>query len=77
MNGAEAIVEFIPLIIVQLIYAAIAFVVARKRSMNPWPWTIGTLIPILGMLVFGLYFLLSFLSVLDRLNTLERPANKF
>jgi len=58
-------------VVIGVIYAIIVYVVARKRRVNPWPWTIPTLIPVLGMIVAGIFMLLSFLSVLDRLNALE------
>lgn len=63
--------QFIPAIVIGLIYAVVVYVIARKRRINPWGWTIGAAIPIIGMLVAAVFYLLSFLSVLDRLNALE------
>ena len=75
MDGSQsAIIQFIPVTIVGLIYAVIVFVVARKRRLNPWPWTIAAVVPVFGVFVSGLYFLLTFLSVLDRLNSLEQST---
>ncbi len=75
MDGAQsAIVQFIPIMIIGLVYAVIVFVVAGKRRQNPWPWTIAAVIPLIGVFVSGLYLLLTFLSVLDRLNALEQST---
>lgn len=68
------LIQLIPAIIFSLIYAVIVYAVARRRRLNPWPWTIATLIPVIGMIVAGVFLLLSFLSVLDRLNALEAAA---
>ena len=67
----DLILQFLPLMTLQLIYAAIVYALARKRRINPWPWTIATLVPFLGIFVFPLFFLVTLLSVLDRLNVLE------
>ena len=75
MNGSQAaIIQFIPIMIIGLIYAVIVFMVARKRRLNPWPWTIAAVIPLVGVFVSGLFLLLTFLSVLDRLNALEQST---
>lgn len=68
------LIQLIPAIIFSLVYAVIVYAVARRRRLNPWPWTIATLIPVIGMIVAGVFLLLSFLSVLDRLNALEAAA---
>jgi hypothetical protein len=52
-------------------YAAFIFVIARKRKMNPWPWTLGTLVPFAGLLIGGIFQVNTFLSILGRLDTLE------
>lgn len=65
------LIQFIPAVIFSVIYAAIVYAIARRRRINPWVWTIATLVPIIGMIVSWVFLLLSFLSVLDRLNALE------
>lgn len=57
---------------VSMTCAVVAYLVARKRGINPWPWVICILPPVLGVAVFGLFALLTALSVLERLNRLER-----
>jgi hypothetical protein len=76
VGGAEAmLVQFLPLTILSLIYAVVVFVIARKRRINPWGWTIGTLVPVFGPIFVGpTFMLLSFLSVFDRLNRLEEAG---
>jgi hypothetical protein len=69
--AAPTLIEFLPLIIVSLIYAVVVYLIAGKRRLNPWPWTIGTLVPFVGLFVAAVFMLLSFLSVFDRLNALE------
>ena len=66
--------QLMPTFIVGLIYAAIVYVVARKRGLNPWGWTLGALIPVFGIIVSAVFMLLTFLSMLDRLNALEGKA---
>jgi hypothetical protein len=73
-TGADAVIQFIPIMTLQLIYAAVVFVLARKRGLNPWFWPIGSLVPGFGLIVAGIFMLLSFLSVFDRLNALEKHA---
>jgi len=68
----DAIIQLAPVALVGAIYAVVVFIVAKKRSLNPWLWTLGSLIPIIGWLVSGLFLLLTFLSMLDRLNELEK-----
>lgn len=68
------IIQILPSLIVGTIYAALVFVVARKRAINPWPWTIGTLIPLFGLFVGAAFFYVTTLSILDRLNVLEGKA---
>ncbi|HLY56095.1 MAG TPA: hypothetical protein VKS60_11090 [Stellaceae bacterium] len=68
----DQIVAFLPLTIFGWVYAAIVFVVARKRAINPWGWTIGSAVPAFGTLVSAVFMILTLLSILDRLNDLER-----
>jgi tetratricopeptide (TPR) repeat protein len=54
-----------------LFYAVVVFVVARKRKINPWGWTIAALVPFIGFVVAAVFFLVTLLSILDHLNRLE------
>src|SRR5215471_17059614 len=70
-ESTDTFMQLVPGIILGLVYAAVVFVVARKRKINPWGWTIATLVPFIGLLVAAVFFLLTLLSILDRLDTLE------
>lgn len=67
----ELLMQILPVMIWQVIFVVITFVTCLKRRVNPWPWAIGTLIPGLGVLVYLIFSLVSWFSVLDRLNALE------
>ena len=73
-TATDAIIQFIPLLILQALYAAVVFVVARKRGLNPLVRSLISLVPLIGLIFAGLFVLLSFLSVLDRLNRLEKEG---
>ncbi len=70
-TAGELIIQMIPAMTLGLIYAALTFVMARKRRINPWPWTIGALIPFIGIIVSAVFFFTTMLSMLDRPNALE------
>lgn len=44
--------QFVPLLFWQVIFASLTFVVCRKRHVNPWGWTLLTLIPGIDRLFF-------------------------
>ena len=72
--GASLVGALFVYIVMGIVYAIVVYVIARKRRVNPWPWTIATLIPGIGLLIAAIFYLLSFLSVLDRLNKLENET---
>ncbi|CAN5425936.1 hypothetical protein BH10PSE3_BH10PSE3_34110 [soil metagenome] len=72
-DGAQAqIIQIFPILFLSIIYAIVVFIVARKRNINPWGWTIGTAIPFIGFFVSAVFFLVTLMSILDRLNMLEK-----
>lgn len=73
-NSSAQIMQLVPTFVVGLVYAAVVFVVARKRGLNPWGWTIGAVVPLVGIFVSAVFMLLTFLSMLDRLNALEEKT---
>lgn len=75
-SSSDIFIQLVPLIIVSVIYAVVVFLVARKRKLNPWGWTIGTLVPIIGLFVSAIFFLVTLLSILDRLNSLEERSTR-
>ena len=68
--GASMIVQLVPLMIFQIIYAIIAFKFCRKQNWNAWLWTIASLIPLIGMFVFVGIFLT---TILKYSRSTERP----
>ena len=74
-GGEGLLMQFLPLVLLSVIYAVVVYVIAQKRRINPWGWTIGTLVPFIGPIFVGpIFMLLSFLSVFDRLNRLEESG---
>lgn len=65
------VMQLLPLMIFQIIYAIVAFQICRKQNWNAWLWTIAMLVPVIGMIVFIVIFLTTMLKTLDRLNVLE------
>lgn len=72
--GAAGIVMLVPYMIIQLLYAIVAFQLCRKQRWNAWLWTIATLVPVVGLIVFVVLFMSSQLKTLDRLNILEKEV---
>lgn len=70
-----ALMQFGPLLLISAIYAALIYVVANRRRINPWGWMIGTMIPMIGFIVAAVFFYTTLLSMLDRLNALEGRSN--
>jgi hypothetical protein len=57
-----------------LIYAVPVFIIAQKRKVNPWLWTVGALVSFFGLFVAATFFVTTILSMIDRLNALEAGA---
>jgi ATP/ADP translocase len=56
-ESTEMFMQLVPGIIFGVLYAVVVFVVAQKRKINPWGWTIATLVPFIGLLVAAVFFL--------------------
>ncbi len=69
--AVSLLMQFVPLMILQLLYAVVTFQIARKQRWNAWILTIVVLIPVVGMIAFIVIFLSTLLKTLDRLNVLE------
>ena len=65
------LMELAPLMIIQVLYAVVSFLVCQKQNWNAWLLTLVVLIPIVGMLAFLVIFIATLLKTLDRLNALE------
>ncbi len=64
-------IELLPMLVLGTLYALVVFLIARKRGVNPWVWSIATLVPFFGLIVAAVFMVLTLLSVLDRLSVLE------
>ena len=69
--GVSMIMQILPLMIFQVLYAIVVFQICRKQNWNSWLWTLVTLVPVIGAFAFIVTFLSSHLKSLDRLNALE------
>jgi len=69
--NVHLLMELAPLMIIQLLYAVVTFLVCQKQNWNAWLLTFVVLIPVVGMLAFLVIFLATLLKTLDRLNALE------
>lgn len=71
----ELLLQFVPSVLLQLVLAAVFFILWRKLGRNPWPVTILTLIPLVGLVVSGVVWIRALFIIADRLNMLENRAN--
>lgn len=69
----DAILQFIPLALVNVIICGSFFRVAKRKSQSPWKWIVGILlVPVLNWLIIvPLLVSKTDLEVLERLNALE------
>jgi hypothetical protein len=70
-DGPNLLVRLFPLEVLGLLVAVVVYAIARRRRVRPWGWTLATLIPVLGLVVAGVFLVRSLLSILDRLEALE------
>lgn len=64
----DAIIQFIPLTFIGLLWAAPVYLTAQKRRINPWPWTIACVIPVINVIAIPAFWVTTVMSILDRLN---------
>lgn len=74
MNQAteDAIIQFIPLMTLSLIWAWPIFLIAKKQGRNPWLWAILVIIPLVNVVTFSVFWVLTIMTILDRLNAMEK-----
>lgn len=70
----STIVSFLPIILVQAIYAAFVFQIAKRTGKNVLAYCVITLIPGVGMLFFVYVMWSAFVGLLDAVNRLEKRA---
>jgi hypothetical protein len=69
-----AIGALAPFLVLSVFYGGIVLIVALKRRINPWAWTILALVPFINWLVVPIFLFVTLLSMLDRLHSLETAA---
>jgi hypothetical protein len=70
--GLEAmILQILPVMVIQCFYAIGAFVISRKRGVNPWPWTLVSLVPFVGLIAVPVFLYAMLGAIFDRLRALE------
>ena len=66
---------FLPLLLISLTFSIPVFLIARKRKLNPWGWTILTFCPFVGWIFAIAFCANTVLSILDRLAKIESETN--
>lgn len=68
--------QLLPSLLMQTIMAVLTFRICRKRGVAPWGWVIATLIPVVGLFVWGFAFVpTSIMHAFDRIRSLEGQAS--
>ena len=76
-GGLEATtLQMLPIMLVQVFYAWGAFGILRKRGVNPWPWTLASLIPGIGIFVVPVFLYWMLGAIFDRLRALEGKSGR-
>lgn len=71
-GGLEAIIlQILPVMVIQCFYAIGAFVISKKRGVNPWPWTVVSLVPFIGLIAVPVFLYVMLGAIFDRLRALE------
>ncbi len=68
------LLQFLPTSIIQIGLAIIVFNLWKRLKMNPWPVTILTAVPIVGMFVFVYVQLRALFILANRLAALEEKS---
>jgi uncharacterized membrane protein len=66
---------FLPLIIMQAIFAIFVYPLAKRMQMNAPLWTVLSVVPVLGFLIFYYVGFKIALYMLDALNEIKKKLN--
>jgi uncharacterized membrane protein len=66
---------FLPLIITQAIFAIFVYPLAKRMQMNAPLWTVLSIVPVLGFLIFYYVGFKVALYMLDALNEIKNKLN--
>lgn len=70
------IIQFIPSLIIGLIWVIPVYKTCLKRGISPWPWTIACVVPLVNLIAIPVFWVTTIMAILDRLNA-EGPAKTF
>ncbi len=66
---------FLPLILMQAIFAIFVYPLAKRMQMNAPLWTVLSVVPVLGFLIFYYVGFKVALYILDALNEIKNKLN--
>ena len=72
----ETLITFIPLMVIQSLCAIFVYVITKKMKMNQALWTILTLIPGVGFLIFYFMTFKVIVYMVDALNEIRDKVSK-
>ncbi len=64
----DLIVQFIPSVLIGLIWAIPIYRTCLKRGVGPWPWVIACLVPFVNLIAIPVFWVTTIMAILDRLN---------
>ena len=73
----DVIIQFIPMLVIGLIWAFPVYKTCQKRQINPWPWTIACVVPIVSVIAIPVSWVTTIMSILDRLNKADPAIGVF
>lgn len=73
---SETLSAFIPLMVIQLMLAIFVYVITKKMKMNQALWTILSLVPAVGLLIFYFLTFKVIVYMVDSLNEILEKVNK-
>lgn len=74
---SEMIVQFIPMTVLGLIWAFPVYKTCQKRGLNPWPWTIACVVPVVSLVAIPVFWVTTIMAILDKLNAVAPVGDTF
>lgn len=72
----EMMMQFLPSSVMQIVLAFVMFFLWKKLKQNPWPITILTIIPIVGLFVYVYAQIRVLFIIANRLEALENSDRR-
>ena len=73
-SAQDMLIQFIPASILGLVWAIPVYKTCRKRGVNPWPWTLACVVPVLSLFILPIFWVTTIMAILDRLNAEQHPS---